>query len=471
MPEVNNHSISPVKPGILLTPGTTRGKRKDVTFCAEVVDNEGKTTNKAAVSHAIPGKFPSPSPWTSKATTAGEEKKKTKTKLTAALYDAQATGTPPKDKTKLRAEGDADITVDIMEPRSESGRYWKEQYMLYSRKSEEETKKLIAKQRLAKEYARKKDDEAVEARQQLDMEKRRRHKRERTLEKEIKELRELLRQALGENGKASTEVALLRQEADNAKSRAKKNLEPVKETTATAPSVPDSIWEDAADINEEHARVIPFLDASVIQSRGSQVQSTRVQRPERKLSRKRGSVSRMNSLPTPKSPEVHLQSPDRIPTPTPERRSGSRGPRRTLGERNPNIGTSSPAPRFHSPSDFHEKPKRKQETKPKREDSVLDNYKPFNPAEFLDSFDAGADYSVIEDPRPLQSQPASTVATLDLNTPPVSMAAKHYRSDTQAILSADRESILPGDRGAAAKARVAERMAQRRRAKESARAV
>ena len=37
--------ISPTKQGILLTPGTVRGKKKEVTFGAQVVDNESKKSS------------------------------------------------------------------------------------------------------------------------------------------------------------------------------------------------------------------------------------------------------------------------------------------------------------------------------------------------------------------------------------------------------------------------------------------
>ncbi|KAF2425820.1 hypothetical protein EJ08DRAFT_651976 [Tothia fuscella] len=83
----------------------------------------------------------------------------------------------------------------------ESATDWKAQYLAYSKKSEQETKKLIAKQQMAKDYARMKDKEATEARRQLEVEKKRAEKREQELEKEISELKERLRLATNDKNK------------------------------------------------------------------------------------------------------------------------------------------------------------------------------------------------------------------------------------------------------------------------------
>ncbi|TLD29878.1 hypothetical protein E2P81_ATG06531 [Venturia nashicola] len=197
--------LSPTKRGILKTPGGGSTRRKELVWGADVIDNEGKKQSRSGLPGNAPGKFPSP--WTPKALDVTEDKKskvedkRPKTQLSEKLYDAKATGTSP--RVKGRAKDDADITIDMLEPRSESGRYWKEQYMAYSQKSEEETKKLITKQKIARGYARKKDEEATELRRQLENDRKKRHTRESSLEVQVKDLREQLRHALAENARTS----------------------------------------------------------------------------------------------------------------------------------------------------------------------------------------------------------------------------------------------------------------------------
>jgi len=200
---------SPTKPnGILMTPGTAARGRKTVSFGAHVVDNEGKRASfpgKSGLPNDCPGKFPSP--WT-----LGTEllTDKPRTKLTAALYDVRDSARP-KLTSKPKAKDDNDITLDVMEPRSESGKYWKGQYLSYSERSQKEVKKLVTKQQLAKNYAKKKDAEAMELATKL-VEERKRHKlREKTLEEQTKEYQERLRQSMAENLRASTDIAALKQ--------------------------------------------------------------------------------------------------------------------------------------------------------------------------------------------------------------------------------------------------------------------
>ena len=115
-------------------------------------------------------------------------------------------------KTPPRSKDDADVTLDLSLPRSASGRYWKDQYDSYSARSESEVKRLIIKQRVAKDYARIKDEEAMGLKAQLETEQRRRQKRENSLERQVKDMRERLRAALADNAKMSAEVSSLRAE-------------------------------------------------------------------------------------------------------------------------------------------------------------------------------------------------------------------------------------------------------------------
>ncbi|KAF2205133.1 hypothetical protein GQ43DRAFT_437254 [Delitschia confertaspora ATCC 74209] len=206
---------SPMKPnGILMTPGTASKGRKSVNWGAHVVDNEGKRTagiGRSGIPNDCPGKFPSP--WTP-GTALLENKdseKKPQTKLTEALYNARTTKQPTPVVKVQKSKDDLDITLDMSEPRSESGKYWKGLYEAYAEKSEKEAKKLVVKHHIAKTYAKKKDDEAMELANRLQDERMRHKAREQELEEQTKELQKRLRIALGENARTSMEIAGLKQ--------------------------------------------------------------------------------------------------------------------------------------------------------------------------------------------------------------------------------------------------------------------
>ncbi|KAH7122815.1 spindle pole body formation-associated protein-domain-containing protein [Dendryphion nanum] len=204
--------------GILMTPGTANKGRKTVSFGSQVVDNEGKkgNTGRSGIPNDCPGKFPSPwTPGTQLMLDVGSDKKP-RTKLTEALYDARST-TQARSGQKPKARDDSDITIDLGAPRSESGRYWKEQYETYARKSEKEVKQLLARQQVAKNYAKKKDEEATILINQLSEERKRARNRERDLEQQIKDLQEHLRKATSEKNAANMTIALLNKKVDKQK--------------------------------------------------------------------------------------------------------------------------------------------------------------------------------------------------------------------------------------------------------------
>jgi hypothetical protein len=194
-----------------MTPGTASKGRKQVSFGSHVVDNEGKRDNigKSGIPSDCPGKFPSP--WTpgTHLKLDPESDRRPRTRLTEALLDARTT-TQPKSGQKPKARDDSDITIDLGAPRSESGKYWKEQYESYAEKSEKEMRKVIAKQQLAKKFAMKKDGEATELSTQLEQERKRYRQRERDLEQQNKDLQERLRQAMAESMSSSIEIAALK---------------------------------------------------------------------------------------------------------------------------------------------------------------------------------------------------------------------------------------------------------------------
>lgn len=212
-PDQDEPPLSPSKQpgGVLRTPGTASKGRKTVSFGSHVVDNEGKrgNTGKSGIPNDCPGKFPSPwTPGTELKLDPGSDKRP-RTKLTEALLDARTTKQPTPGQ-KPKARDDSDITIDLGAPRSESGRYWKEQYESYAEKSEREMKKVIAKQQLAKKFAMKKDGEVTELATKLEQERRKSRQRERDLEQQNGEFQERLRKAMAENASATIEVAALK---------------------------------------------------------------------------------------------------------------------------------------------------------------------------------------------------------------------------------------------------------------------
>jgi hypothetical protein len=212
-PNEEEPPLSPSKQlgGILMTPGTASKGRKTVSFGSQVMDNEDKRGNigKSGIPNDCPGKFPSPwTPGTALKLEPGSDKRP-RTKLTEALLDARTT-TQPKSGQKPKAKDDSDITIDLGAPRSESGKYWKEQYENYAERSEKEMKKVIAKQQLAKKFAMKKDGEVTELSTKFELERKKFRQRERELEQQNKDYQERLRKALADNTSATIETAALK---------------------------------------------------------------------------------------------------------------------------------------------------------------------------------------------------------------------------------------------------------------------
>ncbi|KAL4928664.1 uncharacterized protein BDV17DRAFT_263186 [Aspergillus undulatus] len=166
-----NAMASPTK-SILMTPGTVSNRRKTVSFGEGVVDNERKRDD---ISNK-PVKTPTPvsgnisSQWSS-----GSSEGK-RSKLTQALMDSREkpSNTPrntqksdeshsTKFNFKAEAsaqEGDNEDTINMNEPRSRSGKYWKAEFDSYRSKTALEIRRLIQYRSAAKTYAKKKDEEA-----------------------------------------------------------------------------------------------------------------------------------------------------------------------------------------------------------------------------------------------------------------------------------------------------------------------
>ena len=164
---------SPTK-SILVTPGTITNRRKTVSFGEGVVDNEGKRDSHSIKVVKTP---PNPSGNLSAQWLSGSADGKPRSKLTQTLLDARDNASKNADASKTsestpevhvaarpHSNDDSepeDITLNLEEPRSESGKYWKTEYDNYRTRTNREIKKLIHYRAIAKSYARKKDTEAL----------------------------------------------------------------------------------------------------------------------------------------------------------------------------------------------------------------------------------------------------------------------------------------------------------------------
>jgi hypothetical protein len=157
---------TPTKPpGILLTPGTGTTRRKRVSFGHDVGFQNG-------------------GPEPTQRTADGTGRNRKRTRLTTALENAsrkssaaQDTKKPSEATTKDQSDSEweeeedghdaHDVTVDLAEPHSESGKYWKQEFHKYRDDAKVEMDKMLKYKRLAKSYAKLKDAEAMELAEKL----------------------------------------------------------------------------------------------------------------------------------------------------------------------------------------------------------------------------------------------------------------------------------------------------------------
>lgn len=146
-----NSSETPLKPqGILLTPGTATSKRKRVSFgrngpakpvvdLSRITELDEPTDSKAPMA----GNESHPPPGTEDKATSSDEWEEEE--------DCSA----------------HDVTTDLNEPHSQSGRYWKEEFLKYRQEARAEMEKLLKYKQLAKSYAQQKDAVAIELAEKL----------------------------------------------------------------------------------------------------------------------------------------------------------------------------------------------------------------------------------------------------------------------------------------------------------------
>lgn len=166
---------SPTKPqGILLTPGTGTSRRKRVSFGRDV---KATSNNLLSGNEATAGARPK-----TKLQEALENSRKRRDMRHSDNDDARRLDFDPENNQEDVAGDDADAdvweevddldrdvdnTVDLNEPRSQSGRYWKSEFQKYHDEARAEMERLVKYKQLAKSYAKAKDTEALDLNERL----------------------------------------------------------------------------------------------------------------------------------------------------------------------------------------------------------------------------------------------------------------------------------------------------------------
>jgi len=229
--------------GILVTPGTAGGRKKNVSFQA--------SSKHMATPRDYPGRFPSP--FTVKKDLAVEIQESDANLLKAKSATASKTTTnrtaraPPTATTATIPSFD-DITLDMNAPRSTSGTFWKKEHDLgqqehnaYASKSTSQLSRIAKKEQLAKRYARDKENEAAQLADAL------RHEQMRVaeLEKQVAEYVAQLARAVKKYGEHEDDVEEHRQRplTKNDKLESRKmgsprrpHLQPIEQTKPEAES-------------------------------------------------------------------------------------------------------------------------------------------------------------------------------------------------------------------------------------------
>ncbi|KAK4230423.1 spindle pole body formation-associated protein-domain-containing protein [Podospora fimiseda] len=196
----NSVPISPPRPpGILLTPGTGTSRRKRVSFGHDVKQGSGGPARGSTSSLSDEATNKAPTAWDDRP--ADTPIPRPKTRLLRTMEDARSTrddetvtdtrdfagqGKEAEDAWEEVEEDDQeeededddddqddesdfdnDITTDLNEPHSRSGKYWKSYFETYHADARAELEKLVKYKHLVKSYAKQKDAEALDLAEKL----------------------------------------------------------------------------------------------------------------------------------------------------------------------------------------------------------------------------------------------------------------------------------------------------------------
>lgn len=199
-----------------MTPGTAAARRKTVSFGAHVQDNEGKRQGKSGLPDSCPGKFPSPF---MKSIQGDEGKKEVadrtrgRNTLTEKLEQVREESAKRKSVSMRQFEGPVEVSEEAAELTDHTPEYWRIVFEQYRERSERECRKLVAKQKAAKSFAREKDVQLMDTADQLRQEKKKVDRLERQvadLQSELKEYQEKLRASQAEERNAKEEALRLK---------------------------------------------------------------------------------------------------------------------------------------------------------------------------------------------------------------------------------------------------------------------
>ncbi|KAL7937169.1 spindle pole body formation-associated domain-containing protein [Trichoderma chlorosporum] len=162
---VDNGLDTPLKPqGILLTPGTGTSRPKRVSFNHDLATTKTISPNGEGVA-------------VGKRTRLSDVFDKARRKSTINVSKAaepriikDESDEDEWEEDELDENGDYyahDTTVDLNEPHSQSGKYWKEEFEKYQREARAEMEKLLKYKKHLKSYAEEKDLEAIHLAQKL----------------------------------------------------------------------------------------------------------------------------------------------------------------------------------------------------------------------------------------------------------------------------------------------------------------
>jgi hypothetical protein len=154
---------SPAK-GILLTPGTATARRKRVSFGHDVKNTKPAGIESDARGDKVGGSQPK-----SKVSEALEKSRKKQGPSTGMRKGDQRKPSTkdvqnPENLNEVEADDDftdPNMTIDLNEPRSGSGKYWKSSFEQYHAEAKAEMEKLVKYKHLARSYAKEKDAEST----------------------------------------------------------------------------------------------------------------------------------------------------------------------------------------------------------------------------------------------------------------------------------------------------------------------
>jgi hypothetical protein len=225
-----------------MTPGTTR-RNKTVSFGAQVVDKEKKQATTGISSTSLGDGLAQ----------AASTVNRAPTKLTAQLQEVRNSAQKAKTSQMQRAKDDTDLTMDYLEPRSQSGKYWKREYESYAENTQREMKKLVIKQKAAKDYAKEKEQEVADLQTQLRQERLKVEKLEAKTKDLAAQMKEFERKMMGQTTQdAQRDMAKFKKENEHLRHDLDQVLgkksgianSPKRKTPKAAP--PGDLWANAA---------------------------------------------------------------------------------------------------------------------------------------------------------------------------------------------------------------------------------